>query len=109
MIKLKAAIFILLAVFFIASKAYCQQDPQDQDSKTIAGIVTFVDVAGGIISVQTDQGTLVFNITVESDLLRFAHHMASIDIEKGDPVMVQYESLIPGKNNIIKLVEKRFR
>ena len=91
----------------MTAKAYCQQENKDPRVKIIAGTVTYVDVPGNIISVQTDKGTMVFNISVESDLLRYAHHIASIEIEKGDPVIIQYVSPLFGKNNIIKLVDKK--
>jgi hypothetical protein len=107
MFKYKVITFILLIGLFTTAKAYCQQGTDDQQIKTVAGTVTYVDVAGNIVSVQTDRGTMVFNISVESELLRFAHHMASIEIEKGDPVMIRYETTVFGKNKIIKLVDQR--
>jgi hypothetical protein len=107
MFKYKVITFILLIALFTTAKAYCQQGVDDQQIKTIVGTVTYVDVSGNIISVQTNHGLMVFNISVESDLLRFAHHMASIEIEKGDPVMIRYETTPFGKNEIIKLVDQR--
>jgi len=107
MFKYKLAIFVLLTMFFTSVQAYCQQQNKDLQVKTIAGTVTYVDVAGSIISVQTDKGTMVFNFSVESNLFRYAHHMASIEIEKGDPVIIQYKSVPFGKNDIVKLVDER--
>jgi hypothetical protein len=98
--------FILLTAVLTSAKAYCQQD-KDQQINTIAGTITFVDVPGDTISVETKEGTMVFGIAVESELFRFAHHMASIEIKKGDPVIVQYESSLFGKNTITRLVDER--
>jgi len=107
MFKHKLVIFVLLTMLLMSVQAYSQQQNKDPQIKTIAGTVTYVDVAGSIISVQTDKGTMVFNIAIESDLLRYAHHMASIEIEKGDPVIIQYKSVLLGKNDIVKLVDEK--
>jgi len=107
MFKYKRIIIVLLTMLFISVQAYCQQQSKDPQIKTIAGTVTYVDVSGSIISVQTDKGTMVFNISVESELFRYAHHMASIEIEKGDPVIIQYKSALFGKNDIVKLVDEK--
>ena|ERR1035437_4706632 len=107
MFKYKAVILVLLAALFTPVQSYCQQAINDQQINTIAGKVTYVDPAGAVIKVKTNFGPMVFYISVESDLFQFTHHMASVDIEKGDPVIVQYERSSIGKNTIIRLVDKR--
>ena len=55
----------------------------------------------------TENGKMmVFYITNNSNLLRETHLMASIEIEQGDPVIVQYDSSSP-KNNIISLMDNK--
>jgi len=105
--KYKVVIFILLIAFFLIPKAYCQQAVPDRQVNTIDGKVTFVDVPGNVISVQTKNGTMVFDIEVESDLLRDAHHIATLEIEKGDPVIIEYVRDLVGKNKIITLQDKK--
>jgi len=101
MSKFKIGALGLLMAIGITVTAYSQQ------VMTTSGTVTFVDIAGNIISVQTDAGTMVFDMTVQTDLFRYAHHMASIEIKKGDPVDIQYQISLTGRNNIVKLVDKK--
>ena len=104
MFKYKVFAFIFLITSF-SLQAYSQN--ADHQLTTIAGKVNYVDLAGGVIGVQTKKGTLVFHVSVESDLLRYSHHIASIEIQKDDPVIVQFEKNSYGKNIIVKLVDKQ--
>jgi len=105
MFKYKIAVLFLLTAFLMMAKAYCLQAVSDGQVSTISGTVTYVDTAGDVVSVDTYRGTMVFDIGVESDLFRFAHHMSKVEIAKGDPVMIQYKSLPSGKYIIVKLVD----
>ena len=100
-------ILILSVVLFTTAKGYCQQGTQEQGINTIAGTVTYMDAEGAVVSVKTDKGTMDFNIPAESDLLRKNHHIVSIEIQKGDPVIVQYTTSPFGKNILTKLVDMK--
>ncbi len=54
-----------------------------------------------------DNGVMVFYIAIDSDLLQGTHHIASVEIEKGDPVTIQYDNSSGDKNNIIRLVNNK--
>ena len=103
MFKNKVMVLVLLTAILISGKAFCQQEIKDMQVKTIAGNVTYIDLAGSVINVQTNSGKMVFSISVESELLRYAHHIVSVEIGKGDSVMIQYATTSLGKNVIIKL------
>jgi hypothetical protein len=105
MFKYKLITFILLTAVLIPAKAFCQEVIKDQQVRVIAGNVTYADPAGGIINVQTDKGNMVFYISVESYLYQHDRHMASIEIEQGDSVIIQYVRSSWGKNNILSLVD----
>jgi len=107
MFKSKIVAFIFVAAVFVSGQAYCQLETQDQQVLTIAGTVTHVDAEGWVVNLQTDKGEMSFFLETESDLRRFDHHMASIEIEKGDPVTVQYVVSPTGQNNIIRLVDTK--
>ena len=104
MYKYKMVSFVLLTMVLISSQAYCQQATKERQVRTISGKVTEVDPEGWVVDVQTDNGKMTFYIEAESGLYRFTHHMASVEIEKGDKVTIQYVYSL-GKNSIIKLVD----
>ena len=97
------SLLLLMAVFF-SGQAYSQQETSDPQIRNISGKVTGVDAEGSTFNLQTDMGKMVFYIQAESNLYRFNHHMASIEIQKGDKLDVQY-IYASGKNNVIKLVD----
>lgn len=101
---LKYTIVALMSVvaIFICGQAFAQ----DQPAMTVSGKVATVDPEGGVIDVKTDSGTMVFYISTESRLLMSFHHMSSIEIQKNDPVTIQY-TVSSGQNNIISLVDNR--
>jgi hypothetical protein len=101
MLRNKVIACVLLAAVLISGEAYCQQ------VNTVTGKVIYVDAEGSVINVQTDTGKMVFYISVESNLIGGTHPIASIDIERGDPVQIQYSSSASGQNNIISLVDTR--
>jgi hypothetical protein len=107
MSKNKVITFVLLTVILASGKAFCQQEIKGKQVNTISGKITYVDTAGGVINVQTDSMKMALYISVESDLLRYAHHIASIEIEKGDPVIIQYATTSSGKNVVIRLEDNR--
>ena len=50
------------------------------------------------------QGPQTFNIQMNSDLLRGTHTIASLEIEEGDPVKIEYD---PANNNIIRMIDNK--
>jgi hypothetical protein len=116
MFKYRIISFILLTVVLVSGKAYCQQgildkeiqgETKDLQISTIAGKVTYVGPESNVIDVQTDKGQEMFFISPESMLYRHTHHIASLEIYKGDPVTIQYTISSSGKNIIIKLIDNR--
>ena len=116
MFKYKIILFILLTLVLASGNTYCQGgildkqiqgETKDLQISTVTGIVTYFDVEGGVIRVQTDMGEKVLYISVESNLYRGAHHIASLEISKGDPVIIQYTISSSGKNIILKLVDNK--
>jgi len=107
MFKYRVITFILLTVVFGAAKAHCLDEIKDQPARTVSGTVIYLDTAGDALSVKTDFGTMQFYLTVESVLYQSFHHIASIEILKGDPVTIQYASSSDGKNIITRLVDNR--
>ncbi len=104
MFKLKAIALILLMAVLISGKAYCQQTNKDLQTKTASGKVVKMDVEGGVIKVKIGYMTKVFYLSSESDLYMSTHHMSSLEIQEGDPVIIQYISS-SGKNRVISLVD----
>src|ERR1700678_2333541 len=92
--------FILLTAVLASGRAYCQEMMNNQRINTIAGKVIDIDHDSGFINIRTDNGNVQLNILVTSELLRRTHHMASIEIEYGDPVIVKYDSS-SGRNIVI--------
>ncbi len=104
MFKYKLIAFILLSAVLASGKAYCQTEVLNPQIITVDGKVTKVDPEGGVIHVQTAEGNMLFHIHVEARLFRDTMPIASIDIERGDPVTIQYDSSSPDRN-IITLVD----
>ena len=116
MFKYKTILFILLTVILASGKAYCQGgildkviqgETKDLQTSTITGTVIYVAKESGVISVQTDMGRKMFYISVETNMYRHTHHIASVEIYKGDPVTIQYTISSSGKNVIVKLVDNK--
>jgi len=116
MFKYKIVLSILLTLILASGNVYCQGgildkqvqgEIRDLQTRTIAGEVTYLDTEGGVIHLQTDRGEKIFYLSVESNLYRAAHHIASIEISKGDPLIIQYATSSSGKNIILKLVDNK--
>ena len=116
MFKYRIISFILLIVVLTSGEAYCQQgildkeiqgETKDLQISTVAGKVTYVGPESNVIDVQTDKGQEMFYISPESMLYRHTHHIASLEIYKGDPVTIQYTVSSSGKNIIIKLIDNK--
>ncbi len=107
MLKLKVFTLILSALLFISIKAYSQNMANGAPVLTVTGVVANVDVAGCTMNVKTDKGMMEFIIGVESDLLEGSHHLASIELEKDDQVIIQYKSNPYGRNVIVQLEDKK--
>ena len=104
MFKYVTANFLLIATILMSPQAYGQQAAAVSQLRTASGTVTSVDAEGWVVNVNTDNGKMIFFIEAESGLYRFTHHMASVEIAKGDQVTIQY-IYSSGKNSIIKLVD----
>ena len=175
MFRNKLVTFILLTAVFVSGKAYCQQEIENQQMRTIVGKVIKIDVESGVINVGTGaveeqafldahlnadllwkefikngyidsrgtvrapfykldkfsdmflskefntkkgliysvfqkaliKGMMVFYISIDSTLLRGTHRIASVEIEQGDPVIIQYDNSSPGRNHVIRLVDNK--
>jgi hypothetical protein len=94
--------FILCVTVSILPLAIAHSQ-ENKDIKTIAGKVESIDREGGVISVKTDEGEMVFYIAAESQLLRDAHHISALEIAKNDLVTIYYSTSM-GRNDIINLV-----
>lgn len=105
MFKHKVTTFILLMAVLIYGKAYGQQEIKGMSISTISGQVVSLDTASQVLTVKTDNGTMDFYVSIESDLFLGTHHIASIEITPKDPVTIQYATTASGKNVIIKLVD----
>ena len=105
MFRSKVIAVFLLTTVFVSGAAYSSPQ-QNKQVKTITGTIAKMDVEGGVVDVDTDHGTMSFYISIESDLFRSSHHMSSIEIEQGDPVVIQYITAL-GQNNIITLVDNK--
>jgi len=102
MFKYKMIVFILLTAVIMSSQAYCK----DQKIRTMTGKVDRIDIEGGVIKVKTEHGLMVAYIVTESILLRDTDPISVLEVEKGDPVIIQYTSSL-GHNNIISLVDNK--
>ena len=116
MFKYKIIFFILLTAVLASGKAYCQEGildkeiqgkTQDLQINTVAGKVAYVGPESNVIDVRTNKGQEMFFISPESMLYRHTHHIASLEIYKGDPVTIQYTVSSSGKNIIIKLIDNK--
>jgi hypothetical protein len=103
----KVIIFILFIAVLAGTNAYSQESMVGLQINTVAGKVAKIDPEGSSLYVQTDNGTMDFFISVESELLLGTRHMASIEIEQGDRVVIQYSTNSVGKNVIVKLVDNQ--
>ena len=105
MAKHKSIVLILLMLVIPLAKTYGQEVMKGQAVSAISGKVIKVDPEGNVIHVKTDKGIILFNMAVESDLFRGHHHIASIEIEQDDPVVIDFYNSSTGKNVIVKLVD----
>jgi predicted GH43/DUF377 family glycosyl hydrolase len=98
MFKSKVVVLVLLIAVLACGEAYSQQE------RTISGKIVKVDVEGSVIGVETYKGMVVFYLSAETNLYRSTHHMSVIEIEKDDPVTIQYITT-SGRNNAISVVD----
>jgi len=105
MVKFNVFALILLTAIFMAGPAHCQQ-ALNHPVKIVTGYVDRMDAEGGIMEVRTHHGDMVFSISSETQIHRAAHHMSAIEIEKGDPVVIQYFTS-SGRNYIVNLVDNQ--
>ena len=97
MFKSKMIVFVLLALAFTASLAYCQEKVETRQTITIVGIVTKVDGVGNIIEVKTNEGQIAFSVPDDASITEGTKKIGLMDIEQSDPVTIQYYSPSPGK------------
>ena len=111
MLKHHIAVLIFLAgilmVSLMNSKSGSQEIVENQNTRTIRGTVTTIDVVGGVMNVQTEKGPMAFSISDQTKKIQDTHDIGILDIKSGDPVSIQYESISPGKNMVISIVDNK--
>ena len=103
MFKSKMIVFVLLALAFTASLAYCQEKVETRQTITIVGIVTKVDGVGNIIEVKTNEGQIAFSVPDDASITEGTKKIGLMDIEQSDPVTIQYYSPSPGKFVVVSI------
>ena len=103
MFKSKMIVFVLLALAFTASLAYCQEKVETRQTITIVGIVTKVDGVGNIIEVKTNEGQMAFSVPDDASITEGTKKIGLMDIEQSDPVTIQYYSPSPGKFVVVSI------
>ena len=103
MFKSKMIVFVLLALAFTASLAYCQEKVETRQTITIVGIVTKVDGVGNIIEVKTNEGQIAFSVPDDASITEGTKKIGLMDIEQSDPVTIQYYSPSPGKLVVVSI------
>jgi len=92
----------------MCTAAYGQQNPQNHQTKTVAGAVTSVDFVGNTISILTDgQHRMSFFVPGNSIITRDTHDIGLMDIKEGHPVTIQYDIMSPGKNTADSIIDNQ--
>ena len=55
----------------------------------------------------SNAGSMSFEITLDSNLLRGTHKISTVEILAGDPVSIQYDRSADGHNTVITLVDNK--
>ena len=105
MFKYKFVMLSLLVVL-VPGLAYCQKEVKNQ-SLTIMGILSKVDMVGSSVYVQTDNGRMVFSVSDQTKKVMHTHEAGLLDMKVGDPVTIQYEMNAPGENNALSIVDNQ--
>jgi hypothetical protein len=103
MFKSKGIVFVLLALAFTASLAYCQEKVETRNIITIEGTAAKVDAVGNIIAVKTNEGQMAFSVPDDASITEGTKKIGLMDIQQGDPVTVQYYSPSPGKYVVVSI------
>ena len=103
MFKNKIIVFILLALAFTASLAYCQEKGATRKTITVAGIVAKVDAVGNIIELKIDEGQMAFSVPDDASITKGTKKIGLMDIEANNPVTIQYYSPSPGKFVVVSI------
>jgi hypothetical protein len=106
MFKFNLMVLICIAAAVFSTEAYCQKANPNFQVTSVSGKVVRVDVESGIITLNIDDREVVFYLMDQSKMYKTTQHMATIEIQKGDPVIIQYFTAL-GKNDIISLVDKK--
>ena len=91
---------LILAASLSFSQGHCKA------VEFITGKIVEVDVEGGLVNVETVNGIQVFYFGPVSALYMAAHHMSAIEIEKDDPVSIEF-TRTTGKKIVLKLTDNR--
>jgi hypothetical protein len=104
--KYKLMALVVFAAILVSSEAHGDRSNRVPKTATASGKVSTVDMESGIIRVDVESKPVVFYLLHDSQMFMGTHHMTTIEIMQGDPVIVLY-NISSGKNNIISLVDKR--
>jgi hypothetical protein len=104
MFKSKMIVFVLLALAFTASLAYCQEKVETRQTIAIIGRVTKVDAVGNIIEVETNEGQqMAFSVPDDASITEGTKKIGLMDIEQSDSVAIQYYSPSQGKFVVVSI------
>jgi len=107
MFKGKVIIFVLSALVFTGSLAYCQEKSGSRQAITIAGVVAKVDAVGNLIEVKLNDGQMAFSVPDDAAITEGTKKIGLMDIERSDPVTIQYYSPSPGKSVVISITDNK--
>ena len=103
MFKSKMIVFVLLALAFTASLAYCQEKAETRKIITIAGIVTKVDTVGNIIEVEANGGEMAFSVPDDASITNGTKNIGLMDIEQGNTATIRYYNPSPEKFVVVSI------
>lgn len=103
MVNSKIIVFVLSALSFTASLAYCQEKTGDRQLMTVSGIVSMVDSVGSIIEVDTGEGKMAFTVPDDASITQGTQNIGLMDIDTNYPVTIEYYSPSPGKFVVVSI------
>ena len=94
---IKILLFLLLCTGVVLP-TYAQERPVNVWSKTVSGTLTKVENSGNTITIRTvDQRNLIFTVPTNAVITHEMRRVKLMDLKKGDPVSVQYDTFSPNK------------
>lgn len=97
MFKGKVIVFVLLALTFRASLAYCQEKIETRQTITTVGNVSKIDALNNIIEVKTDDGQIAFSVSNDASITEGTKKIGLMEIGVSNSVTIQYYRPSPGK------------